>query len=30
MQTEPLLGEAAHAIGVSTDTLRRWKRAGKL
>ena len=25
-----LLGEAARAIGVSTDTLRRWERAGKL
>jgi molybdopterin-binding protein len=25
-----LLGEAAHAIGVSADTLRRWERAGKL
>jgi molybdopterin-binding protein len=25
-----LLGEAARAIGVSTDTLRRWDRAGKL
>ena len=24
------LGEAAHAIGVSADTLRRWERAGKL
>ena len=24
------LGEAAHAIGVSADTLRRWDRAGKL
>jgi molybdopterin-binding protein len=24
------LGEAAKAIGVSTDTLRRWDRAGKL
>jgi molybdopterin-binding protein len=24
------LGEAAHAIGVSVDTLRRWDRAGKL
>jgi molybdopterin-binding protein len=24
------LGEAARAIGVSTDTLRRWDRAGKL
>ena len=26
----PLLGEAARAIGVSPDTLRRWERAGKL
>lgn len=25
-----LLGEAARAIGVSPDTLRRWERAGKL
>jgi molybdopterin-binding protein len=25
-----LLGEAARAIGVSADTLRRWERAGKL
>ena len=24
------LGEAAQAIGVSLDTLRRWDRAGKL
>jgi molybdopterin-binding protein len=24
------LGEAAQAIGVSADTLRRWDRAGKL
>jgi molybdopterin-binding protein len=24
------LGEAARAIGVSADTLRRWERAGKL
>ena len=24
------LGEAARAVGVSTDTLRRWDRAGKL
>lgn len=24
------LGEAAKALGVSTDTLRRWERAGKL
>ena len=24
------LGEAASAIGVSPDTLRRWDRAGKL
>jgi molybdopterin-binding protein len=25
-----LLGEAASALGVSADTLRRWDRAGKL
>ena len=25
-----LLGDAARAIGVSADTLRRWDRAGKL
>jgi molybdopterin-binding protein len=25
-----LLGDAARAIGVSTDTLRRWERSGKL
>jgi molybdopterin-binding protein len=25
-----LLGDAARAIGVSSDTLRRWERAGKL
>jgi molybdopterin-binding protein len=25
-----LIGEAARAIGVSADTLRRWERAGKL
>jgi len=24
------LGEAARAVGVSADTLRRWERAGKL
>lgn len=24
------LGEAAKAIGISTDTLRRWDRAGKI
>ena len=24
------LGEAAHALGVSQDTLRRWDRTGKL
>src|ERR671914_2500235 len=24
------LGDAAHAIGVSADTLRRWDRAGRL
>lgn len=28
--TELSLGEAARAIGVSVDTLRRWDRAGKL
>jgi molybdopterin-binding protein len=25
-----LLGDAARAVGVSADTLRRWERAGKL
>ena len=25
-----LIGDAARAIGVSADTLRRWERAGKL
>ena len=25
-----LLGDAARALGVSPDTLRRWERAGKL
>ena len=25
-----LLGDAARALEVSTDTLRRWERAGKL
>ena len=25
-----LLGDAARAIGVSPDTLRRWERSGKL
>ncbi len=30
MQTNLTLGEAAKAIGVSADTLRRWDRAGKL
>ena len=31
MPDEPLtLGQAARAIGVSQDTLRRWERAGKL
>jgi molybdopterin-binding protein len=31
MATKDLtLGEAARAIGVSVDTLRRWERAGKL
>jgi molybdopterin-binding protein len=28
--TDLTLGEAARALGVSTDTLRRWERAGKL
>jgi molybdopterin-binding protein len=28
--TDLTLGEAAHAFGVSLDTLRRWDRAGKL
>src|ERR671917_1645867 len=28
--TDMTLGEAAKAIGVSADTLRRWDRAGKL
>jgi molybdopterin-binding protein len=28
--TDLPLGEAAHAIGVSPDTLRRWDRSGKL
>ena len=28
--TELTLGDAAHALGVSLDTLRRWDRAGKL
>jgi molybdopterin-binding protein len=28
--TEMTLGDAARAIGVSADTLRRWDRAGKL
>jgi molybdopterin-binding protein len=30
VQGELSLGEAAAAIGVSVDTLRRWDRAGKL
>ena len=30
MPGELTLGEAARAIGVSQDTLRRWDRAGKL
>jgi DNA-binding transcriptional MerR regulator len=30
METHMTLGEAATAIGVSPDTLRRWDRAGKL
>jgi len=29
-QQELTLGEAARALGVSADTLRRWDRAGKL
>ena len=28
--TNLTIGDAAHAIGVSPDTLRRWDRAGKL
>jgi len=30
MATDLSLGEAAHALAVSLDTLRRWDRAGKL
>jgi molybdopterin-binding protein len=30
MATDLSLGEAARALGVSLDTLRRWDRAGKL
>ena len=30
MADDLTLGEAARAIGVSVDTLRRWDRAGKL
>jgi molybdopterin-binding protein len=30
MPRDLTLGEAAQAIGVSADTLRRWDRAGKL
>ena len=30
MTAELSLGEAAQALGVSLDTLRRWDRAGKL
>jgi molybdopterin-binding protein len=30
MEPALTLGEAANAIGVSIDTLRRWERAGKL
>ena len=30
MANDLTLGEAAHEIGVSVDTLRRWERAGKL
>jgi molybdopterin-binding protein len=29
-QSGLLLGQAARAIGVSADTLRRWERAGRL
>jgi molybdopterin-binding protein len=29
-EDEMLLGEAARALGVSQDTLRRWDRAGKI
>jgi molybdopterin-binding protein len=29
-QSDLTLGEAARALGVSEDTLRRWDRAGKL
>jgi molybdopterin-binding protein len=28
--TDLSIGEAAQAVGVSADTLRRWERAGKL
>src|SRR5215210_6244382 len=30
MPTDLTLGDAARALGVSTDTLRRWDRDGKL
>jgi molybdopterin-binding protein len=30
MPPDLTLGEAANALGVSTDTLRRWDRAGRL
>ncbi len=30
MAQKMTLGEAANAIGVSVDTLRRWERSGKL
>jgi molybdopterin-binding protein len=30
MRDDLTLGDAARAIGVSPDTLRRWERAGKL
>jgi molybdopterin-binding protein len=30
MESDVTLGEAANALGVSLDTLRRWDRSGKL
>src|SRR5258708_39312549 len=30
MKSDLTMGEAAKAIGVSVDTLRRWDKAGKL